>query len=125
MTTWILTIPRTPVSANRLLRMHWHDRSELLDEWKHDVYYLCRAAKIPKLARITVSAKIYFKDKRRRDQDNFEFGLRKLLGDSLKGVVIFDDNPSFLTWGEINFAIDKDNPRTEISITTCNRSLNT
>ena len=99
--------------------MHWHDRLELLGEWQHDVYYLCKGQGIPKLAHIMAYATIYFKDKRKRDQDNFEFGLRKLLGDSLKGVVIFDDDPSYLTWGETIFAHDRKNPRTEITITEC------
>ena len=115
--TWSLSIPHVPPSANKLLRMFWADYQDILGAWKHDVFYLCREAKIPKCARINVNATIYFKDRRRRDFDNFAFGLQKLLGDSLKGVVIFDDDPSYLTWGNVTFAVDKHNPRTEVVIT--------
>ena len=117
--TWLLSIPRVPPSANTLLRQHWSTRSDILGAWKHDVYVLCRESKIPKLARVKILATIYFKDRRKRDYDNFAFGLQKLLGDSLKGVVIFDDDPSYLTWGSITFALDKHNPRTEVVITSC------
>lgn len=114
--SYFLTIHQPVVSANKLLRKHWAGYSDILGAWKHDVFYLCKEQKIPKMARVRVSAVIYFPDRRRRDQDNFEFGLRKMLGDSLKGVVIFDDDPSYLTWGEIAFEIDRHDPRTEVTL---------
>lgn len=118
MPKWTLIIPRIPISANKLLRMHWHPRADLLGEWKHDVGVLCKEAKIPMLEHVTVGAVIYFKDKRTRDMDNFTFSLEKMLGDSLKGIIIPDDDPRYLTWGSIEFLHDKLNPRTEVVLNT-------
>jgi len=117
MKSWTITIPREPTSANKLLRMHWAPRNRLLDEWKHDVYYLCREAGVPKCARIIVDVRVYYRTRRARDRDNAEFGVRKLLGDSLEGTVVFNDNPSFLRWGAFAMLHDPDNPRIEVTIT--------
>ena len=96
------------------MRMHWSAYQDLLGEWKFDVWALCKEAKIPMLDHVRVEAKIYHRTRAKRDDDNFEFGLKKLLNDSLKNVIIPDDSPEHLTWGTIHHLHDKRNPRIEI-----------
>jgi len=113
---WTITLHQTPESGNVLMRMHWAKYQDTLGRWKHDVWALCKEAGIPKCARIKVNVKIYYRTRAPRDEDNFEFGLKKLLGDSLKGVVIPDDSPEYLEWGTIQHLHDKHSPRIEVII---------
>lgn len=116
--TWTITLHCPVPSGNKLKRMHWRDYHNLIGEWRHDVFYLCREAKIPKLARITVEVTIYFEKERVRDIPNYIFSLDKCLLDSLvTAEVIFDDNPSFVTDFKVNLAVDRKNPRVEVTIT--------
>ena len=59
---------------------------------------------------VAINVLIYFKDKKRRDWDNFH----KLSMDALEGIAIKDD--SQIQEAHIYKEIDKDNPRIEISL---------
>jgi len=111
----------TPPSANILLRQHWAVRKRLLDEWCYAIWGRANEVHCPRQNVVTISATIYYKENRKRDQDNAEYGLKKITQDCLVRMgLIPDDDPSHVSWGKISLETDKGNPRTEITI--CNRS---
>lgn len=59
---------------------------------------------------VEVCIRLFFKDKRRRDYDNYG----KLLNDSLEGVVFIDDKQ--IQRAVIEKHLDKENPRIEVSV---------
>ena len=92
-----------------------------MDLWCYAIWARVNEARIPPLNVTTFEATIFFKDKRKRDADNFEFSVKKLTQDCLQRIgIIPDDDPAHVSWGKVELAVDKDNPRTEITI--CNRS---
>ena len=112
-----ISIPRVPPSQNsQAWTERWH-RYHLKAEWERDIYYLCKEAKIPPLGRISVSATIYLPDKRKRDLDNFESPLKKMVQDGLQcAQVIPDDTPEYITWTGVEFDLDRRHPRTVIRV---------
>ena len=117
MTTWLLQIPMTPYSANHLLRCHWTERKKIMDLWCYAIWARVNEARIPPQNAVMLEATIYFKDKRKRDLDNFAFSLQKITQDCLQRIgIIPDDTPDHVTWGKVSLDSDKGNPRTEILI---------
>jgi len=117
MTTWILNIPMVPPSANVYIRQHWATRAKLRDEWHLAVWALCNEARVTPLDKCTINCTIYFRDKRKRDLDNFEFTLKKLIQDALVRIgIIPDDTPDHITWKNVSLGHDEIKPRTEIII---------
>ena len=126
MTTWILNIPMIPPSANVYIRQYWATRAKLRDEWHLAVWALANEIHLPPMDKCTVNCTIYFRDQRRRDEPNFRLTLDKLVLDGLvRCGIIPDDDPSHVTSFVVTLDHDKENPRTEVAVTTCNRSLNT
>jgi hypothetical protein len=113
---YTLDVPLVPISANRLLRMHWKPRLDLFCEWQKAIHVLCLEQKVPKSDHITVSVTIFHASNRKRDEDNFEFSAKKMIGDSLKMFIIEDDCPQYLTWGLFEQRVDSARPRTEICL---------
>ena len=68
----IITIPGIPPSLNQWSRMHWAKAARLKKQWEQDVYFASYNTK-PKqsirYAKVTIT--FYFKDRRRRDMDNY------------------------------------------------------
>lgn len=82
------------------------------------VWALGKEAGLPKMDVCTISATIYFSTSRRRDADNFEYGLKKILQDSLvRCGFLPDDSPEHVSWGGVALLVDRENPRTEVILT--------
>jgi Holliday junction resolvase RusA-like endonuclease len=110
----ILTLTGNPVSTNSLYRRHGH------------FIYMCKQGKDlkesyqwqaksqwkgnPTTKDVEIEVRLYFKDNRRRDWDNWH----KILCDSLTGIVWEDD--SQIKKASVEKFIDKKNPRIEINI---------
>lgn len=73
---------------------------EAKSQWKGDIIYKS----------VEINVKLYFKDKTKRDIDNFN----KILFDSLTGIVWFDDTQVKKMTIEKDY--DKKDPRIEIEI---------
>ena len=115
---FILDIPRIPISNNKLLRMHWAPRKQLIDEWHGDIFWLVLEAGKQTFDVARVEAVIYFANKRRRDICNFMASLDKLVLDELVACkVLADDDSVHLPEISVRFDIDKANPRTEVRVT--------
>jgi Holliday junction resolvase RusA-like endonuclease len=114
---YTISVPRIPPSQNsKIWTERWH-RREIKAEWERDIYYLVKEAKIPPLGHALVTATIYLPDKRKRDLDNFEGPLKKMVQDGLVyASVIPDDTTEFITWDSVEFDLDRRHPRTVIRV---------
>lgn len=115
-----LVVPRIPVSQNsQTWRSHW-PRSRYKAEWERDVWALCKEQKIPLCQRVSLSAVVYFPDKRKRDLDNFHPTTFKAVCDALvdAGVIPDDNSYHIPETPTLSFDCDKSNPRTEVTIAT-------
>ncbi len=117
-----ITIPRVPISMNRQERMHWSKWSKEKKEWIHDIFFLIKehGNAIPKgLGHITITKIIVYFDKiRNRDESNYEPMIIKPFADALVHAgIIADDTAKYITRpGAVDFEMDRDNPRTEVTI---------
>ena len=105
----------TPPSGNMLIRQHWAVRKRTMDTWCYAIWGRVNESHVPVQNVVTLSATIYYKENRKRDLDNAEYGLKKITQDCLVRMgLIPDDTPDHVTWGAVTMDSDKWNPRTEI-----------
>ena len=107
------TIPRTPPSLNKYAgRENVWDYREQKALWKQlcNVYCRPKPKEPPRFALVILT--FYFKDKRRRDADNYQ----KMILDGLvgAGIIIDDDFDHCMVLCKGGY--DKHNERTEIEI---------
>ena len=92
-----------------------------MDTWCYAIWAKVNEARVPPMGKCKLLATIYYKENRKRDLDNAEYGLKKITQDCLVRMgLIPDDTPDHVTWGAVALETDKGNPRTEITI--CNHS---
>ena len=107
----------TPPSTNVLLRNHWAVRKRLIDEWHTAVWALANEVRLPPQNVVTVEATIYFRDKRKRDKQNYITSVDKLVLDGLvRCGILPDDDPEHVKSFAVGFEVDSQKPRTEITI---------
>jgi Holliday junction resolvase RusA-like endonuclease len=107
------TIPRTPPSLNKYAgRENVWDYREQKALWKQlcNVYCRPRPKEPPRFALVILT--FYFKDKRRRDADNYQ----KMILDGLVGAGIIQDDDFEHCMVLCKGGYDKGNERTEIEI---------
>lgn len=115
--SWTLVIPRTPPSANVLLRYHWSQRAKLIDEWCHDIWALANLAHMEPMERATIDCTVYYPTRRTRDIPNVLLALDKLCADALVRLgYLPDDSPAHLSWSIPVLDTDPVNPRTEVTL---------
>lgn len=108
------TIPFIPPSDNAFKgrQNHWEYRN-LKKEWLELVMALCRPRPKKPIEKATVTLTYYFKDRRRRDPDNYSG--KFILDGLVQGGIIKDDS-----FSNINLVLrgnhDPENPRTEITV---------
>jgi Holliday junction resolvase RusA-like endonuclease len=107
-----ITIPEIPPSLNRWAGMHWAPKAQEKARWKQMVWAASVQYK-PFAVPVVVTVTYFFKDRRRRDFDNF---VPKFILDGLVGTVLTDDDQSHLSELRIRFAHDPKNPRTEVTL---------
>jgi hypothetical protein len=100
----VLQIPDTPPSFNDVgYRTHWAVARGHKRRWQDQLALLLLAKRVPRpLARVDVTATIYFTERRRRDEGNFRVIVEKALGDALQeGGWLPDDTPDFYRFGKV------------------------
>jgi len=112
-----LTISVLHPSLNEWINWHYRKIGRVKDDFDGEItlamlteYSCVRIKPLMKKARVRI--KYYFRDKRKRDKDNYP---PKFIMDGLKGRVIKDDSSDVinLDW---ELLYDKKHPRTEIEI---------
>ena len=121
----LIILDEVPLSKNKYVNMHWKTRSNYKERisWiiyefksfeqsiKPDVY-----AELP-YAKAKITIDIFFKNKRRRDVQNYEGGGLISFLDCLVDLgFIADDSYDCIGQPQITFNIDKEFPRCEIRI---------
>lgn len=108
------TIPEIPPSLNRFAgRSNVWEYRQLKQEWKDLVSQLCRPRPKTPLPYAMVTLEYYFKDRKRRDPDNYS-GKMILDGLTESGIIV-DDSFHHIDL-QIRGRVDKKHPRTEITI---------
>lgn len=110
-----IILPGNPSSTNQIYR-HFRNRVYMTHEGK-DVKndYIVEIKnqwgfKPPMEDAVEITISLYFKDKRKRDWDNYN----KLVCDAMEGIVFMDDNQ--IQKATVIKGYDKENPRVEITI---------
>lgn len=111
------TIPRVPLSRNKLDQLHWAERHRISQLWKTEVYFAAEWSGVAPKVKRHVSIRVVWA-KRRLDQDNLS-GALKCVIDALKtNGLIFNDSPKWLTAEYTQDLVSKagGKPRTEIAV---------
>lgn len=107
MPTAILTYDDAPKSSNRNTgvggRGNPHGIAREKGRWEGIFQVLLMKERVPRpLRHVKATAELQFRDKRRRDADNFYFPISKPLGDALvKGGWLEDDNPDYYAFERV------------------------
>ncbi len=109
-----LSIPATPPSFNAVgLRSHWSVGRKAKRDWEQWLQIALLEQRVPKgLKRVTASATIRFKQRRRRDEGNFKPLIEKALGDVLQNGWVEDDTPEHYRFGAVELFAPVDRPET-------------
>jgi hypothetical protein len=110
-----ISIPGTPPSFNAVgYRSHWAVGQRHKLQWQEWLSIALMEQQIPRgLERVTATATIRFKQRRRRDEGNFRVILEKALGDALvSGKWIADDTPDLYRFGSVDLVAPVDRPET-------------
>jgi hypothetical protein len=110
-----LSIPGTSRSFNQVgLRSHWTvGRAEKL-KWEGFIGIALMEARVPRqLKRVSATATLRFKQKRRRDSGNWRPILEKALGDILVSAgYLEDDTADLYSFGRVELVAPVDRPET-------------
>jgi hypothetical protein len=98
-----LEIPGTPPSYNRTAHAHWTVNRKVKQDWQRDCGTALMLAQVPRgLEAVRATARLFFRQRRRRDEGNFRVILEKALGDALTGGGwIPDDTPDHYRFGAV------------------------
>ena len=118
--TVTLIIPRCPPrSLNRLLRMHWARRHELMELWRQEVAVAAARAGRPRFKAAEVRLRLFYDRYPLPDLDNALAAASKLVLDGLVRAGILPDDDARhvrgLTIAEL--AVDRAEPRVEVEVT--------
>ena len=112
-----ITINEVPPTNNKYMgnSHNFNEYRREKERWHWLVRLALNKAEKPKtpLEKATVSITYYFKDKRRRDPDNYSG--KMLLDPLVREGILIDDSFNVVTL-VINGRVDSKNPRTEIEI---------
>ena len=114
-----LIIPRCPPrSLNRLLRMHWARRQELMELWRAEVVVAAIEAGRPRFNQASIRLRLYYDRFPLPDLDNALAAASKLVLDGLvRAGVLPDDDARHVRGLELaELAVDRDNPRVEVEV---------
>lgn len=110
----VITVPELPPSLNEWSRQHWRARWDRVKQYTSVFIALRGAYRLPTFERARVQMVYYFRDRRRRDPDNYT---PKAILDGLRHAgIIAEDHAGVLQLPQPRFEVDKAVPRTEIYI---------
>lgn len=109
------TIPSIPPSNNQYIgRTNNWEYQKIKKEWAGFVSIFCRPKPKEPVKKATVNLIYHFRDKRRRDPDNYSG--KMILDGLVKAGILIDDNFDVITLAVSSGKVSKTNPRTEIII---------
>lgn len=119
MTEVVLEIPGTPPSYNRTAHAHWTVNRSVKADWQQRCEIVLMEARVPRgLDLVTVTARMFFKQRRRRDEGNFRVVIEKALGDALtNGGWLPDDTPAHYRFGAVELLSPAQVPLTQLTLT--------
>ena len=114
----VLEIPGTPPSYNETAHAHWRKVNRVKQDWQERCELVLMEARVPRgLELVTATARIFFKQRRRRDEGNFRVVLEKSLGDALtNGGWLPDDTPDHYRFGKVELLSPAQVPLTQLTL---------
>lgn len=116
---WHAVVPlRCVPSANTTTREHWRARARRVDEIA-TVLGMLRLADgrgIPPLPRARLRLALHFRDRRRRDPQNYLGGAKQLVDALVRIGVLVDDDAEHLACDEPVLRVDRAAPRAEAEV---------
>lgn len=91
--------PELPPTKND--RLHWRVRAKLTAQWREAAYLRAKAAEIPQLARVRISAVIHRRVVGRADEDNDRARLTALTDGLKLAGVMPDDRRKYVEYGSV------------------------
>ncbi len=113
----IASLPKLHKDLSPNARIHWAVKAKIVKSTRYSAYLSFRSLrvqyKIPdSYEKATIKRVFYFKDKRRRDSDNFD-AMTKSVTDGMRDSGLLKDDDQ-ITWLPTEFIVDKDTrPRLE------------
>ena len=117
-----ITLPLPGKACSPNARCHWAVKAKAVKAMRHAACIEAQAFAKP-FQHPTIHVVAYHTTKRRHDRDNF-IGCLKGGVDGLVDAGLFADD-DLVRWGEVEFGVDKDNPRVVLLIveTTTNKDI--
>ena len=108
------TIPEIPPSNNKFIgRTNRWEYQDVKKQWAKLIQFMCCPKPPEPLTNVTVKITYYFKDRIRRDPDNYS---GKMILDGLVRAGILKDDSFNCINLVLSASVDKKRPRTEITI---------
>jgi hypothetical protein len=119
LTEVVLEIPGTPPSYNVTAHAHWTKVRRAKQDWQGFCEIALLEKQVPRdQQRITATARIFFKQRRRRDEGNFRVILEKALGDALvNGRWLPDDTIEHYRFGALELLAPSSYPMVQVILT--------
>jgi len=123
MTTLIVTLPPPPTVLNPNRTSHWRTKAKAVKQYRNDAHIAAYTAlnemdrwhsNRPRWKQAVMTPKFYFRDRRRRDRDNFQAALKAACDGLVDAGVLIDD--SGLATMPAEFDIDGNDPRVELHL---------
>ena len=87
-----IKVNNIPPTQNELRRMHYRQITAEKKEWERIVGIIVKEQKIQPVDRVNITYEFHFKDKKRRDPDNYAASAKMLQDGLVKAGVLVDDN---------------------------------
>lgn len=113
-----LSIPGTPPSYNVTAHAHWWKVRCHKQQWQQFCGIALMEQAVPRgLEVVSASAELHFKQRRRRDEDNFKVVISKALGDALvEGGWLDDDTADRFSFGAVQLVAPSPEPLTLVHL---------
>lgn len=114
----VLSIPGTPPSYNTTAHAHWSKVRRVKQQWQQFCAIALMEQAVPRgLEVVSATAELRFKQRRRRDEDNFKVVISKALGDALvEGRWLSDDTAGHYVFGAVQLVAPSPEPLTLVRL---------
>jgi crossover junction endodeoxyribonuclease RusA len=94
--SWTVTIPAPAPWLNANQRVDRRRQAGTVRAWRDAAHLLAKAARVPKLYRVALTAELRFGDKRRRDTPNYYPTIKAAIDGLVDAGVLDDDEDSLV-----------------------------
>ena len=113
----VLTLPLPPPALHAHAKGGWHGKSGPTKKYRMDAYLLASGRKyVTRFERARLSIAFFWPNFIRRDTLNAVHSIKPAIDGIVDAGWIMDDDWQHMEIGSINSAVDRENPRVELTI---------